>query len=99
MPVYVIAISLLLGFLLIGWIARENYEHSKELRMQQKQTNRFLRREVCVRLQFRDEVFGTVLEATAAKYAFTDPKLADVYLQALAALRFSTKTCLAQLPE
>jgi uracil phosphoribosyltransferase len=85
--------------LLIGYIVREETQHRKELREQQKQTTVFLRREVCARLQYRDEIFGTVLQAAATKYAGSDPTFANVLLSAMEALEFSTNRCLTQLPE
>ena len=99
MPVYVIAISVVVALVLIGYIVREETQHRKELRAQQAATTTFLRKEVCARLQFRDEVFANVLQASATKYATSDPDLANVFLSAIEALQFSTENCLTQLPE
>jgi hypothetical protein len=105
-PVYVIAISIVLAFMLVGWTVRVNYVRGQEVKkqqaaitQQQEQTKVFLRSEVCARLLLRDEILISVLEAAAARVRRTDEDYAAILDNAILAFRFTKDGCESELPK
>jgi hypothetical protein len=98
-PVYLIAVSVIIIVLMIGWVLREDAIHNRDLKQQQTDTLRFLRTEVCDRLLLRDEIQIGYLTAAYLRYVDDDPEYGAQLLTAIEALKFTKDGCLDELPE
>ena len=109
-PVYVSALSIILVLMLIGYTVRENRHRQAELAEQvverekveaarERSINRFLRMEVCERLELRDEIQLAYLRAALSRVAGEDSELESVVGQAIRALEITQRGCTAEIPE
>jgi hypothetical protein len=98
-PVYVMAASILISVLLVGYILRENAQHQKDLIQQRTELIQFLRVEVCERLLLRDEIQIQYLAAAVLRYQDDDPEYAAQLQTAVQALQFTKNGCASELPE
>ncbi len=93
--------SLAVIVLLVGVTIRQDRQHRDDLAAavveRNRSVNQFLR-EVCERLELRDEIQIGYLKAAAAQYDKSDPAYASVLADAAFALEITQKGCKENLP-
>ena len=101
LAVYVMALSLMLVLLMVGYVIREARQHQAELaiavREREEAVNTFLSA-ICDRLEIRDEIQINYLQVAASRYQREDPDYADVLARAAEALQITQSGCLEEIP-
>ena len=101
-PVYVMALSLILTLVVVAWTIRSGHQHQKQLEAAAAQRTADVNQSLeamCDRFELRDEITLSYLRVARDRYEKTDPRYSMVLADAVLALEVTQRGCRSQLPD
>ena len=95
------SLSIVLVIAMLGYVIREDGNHRAELALAVQTRGEALAaylEELCERLQIRDDIQISYLQAASARYAKEDPEYSETLASAAQALEITQSGCLEGIP-